>query len=193
MPYPFGDKSAPVFKAMEGSLLEAFEKKFTALLGKFILCDNTAILRDRLHLLIKENSWQNICCEPNALRELLLDSAYPYKFSSDLMQIDVALTDCTNLVAKTGTIVLSANQAAGRSMSAYAPVHIVVATEQQLVFDLEESIDAVLNGGIDGLPSAITFASGPSRTGDIEKTLVVGVHGPREVYVFLLKTNPASV
>ena len=38
------------------------------------------------------------------------------------------------------------------------------------------------------LPSLITFATGPSRTADIEKTLVVGVHGPKEVYVFLIDT-----
>ena len=38
----------------------------------------------------------------------------------------------------------------------------------------------------DGIPSMLSLATGPSRTGDIEKTLVVGVHGPREVYVFLI-------
>jgi len=38
----------------------------------------------------------------------------------------------------------------------------------------------------DNLPSLITFATGPSRTADIEKTLVVGVHGPKEVYCFLV-------
>jgi hypothetical protein len=38
----------------------------------------------------------------------------------------------------------------------------------------------------DQMPSMISFATGPSRTADIEKTLVVGVHGPKEVYCFLL-------
>ncbi|HEY2648831.1 MAG TPA: LUD domain-containing protein [Puia sp.] len=36
------------------------------------------------------------------------------------------------------------------------------------------------------MPSFITLATGPSRTADIEKTLVVGVHGPKDVYVFLV-------
>ncbi|TAF92879.1 MAG: lactate utilization protein B/C, partial [Bacteroidetes bacterium] len=38
-------------------------------------------------------------------------------------------------------------------------------------------------------PSMVSFAAGPSRTADIEKTLVVGVHGPKQVYCFLVESN----
>jgi L-lactate dehydrogenase complex protein LldG len=41
------------------------------------------------------------------------------------------------------------------------------------------------------IPSLVTFATGPSRTADIEKTLVIGVHGPKEVYVFLVERQEA--
>ncbi len=74
----------------------------------------------------------------------------------------------------------------GRTTSVYAPVHICIAYAKQLVYDIKEAL-RVLKEKYDGhIPSSITFATGPSRTADIEKTLVVGVHGPKEVYLFLV-------
>jgi L-lactate dehydrogenase complex protein LldG len=68
----------------------------------------------------------------------------------------------------------------------YAPVHICIACTNQLVYDIKEGLQILKDKYAGNLPSLITLASGPSRTADIEKTLVVGVHGPREVYVFLV-------
>jgi L-lactate dehydrogenase complex protein LldG len=68
----------------------------------------------------------------------------------------------------------------------YAPVHICVAKASQLVFDVKDALKILQKKYGDQLPSMISFATGPSRTADIEKTLVVGVHGPKEVYCFLL-------
>jgi L-lactate dehydrogenase complex protein LldG len=56
-----------------------------------------------------------------------------------------------------------------------------------VVYDLKDALQAVKDKYGNNLPSLITFASGPSRTADIEKTLVVGVHGPKEVYLFLVE------
>jgi L-lactate dehydrogenase complex protein LldG len=51
---------------------------------------------------------------------------------------------------------------------------------------VKDALTAIKENYNDKLPSLITFATGPSRTADIEKTLVVGVHGPKEVYCFLV-------
>jgi L-lactate dehydrogenase complex protein LldG len=61
-----------------------------------------------------------------------------------------------------------------------------VAYTSQLVYDVKDAILQAREKFAGNLPSLITFATGPSRTADIEKTLVVGVHGPKEVYVFLV-------
>ena len=74
----------------------------------------------------------------------------------------------------------------GRTASAYAPVHICIAYVDQLVFETRDALKLLKETCGNKLPSFITFAAGPSRTADIEKTLVVGVHGPKEVYVFLI-------
>jgi L-lactate dehydrogenase complex protein LldG len=53
-------------------------------------------------------------------------------------------------------------------------------------YDIKDALVAIREKYA-SIPSLISFASGPSRTADIEKTLVTGVHGPKEVYCFLVE------
>ena len=105
-----------------------------------------------------------------------------------LADCDAAITSCEALIARTGSIVMSTGggNGSGRTVSVYAPVHICIAWSDQLVYDIRDSLVALKGKYQQQLPSLITLATGPSRTADIEKTLVVGVHGPREVYLFLV-------
>ncbi len=61
-----------------------------------------------------------------------------------------------------------------------------MATTDQLVFDLSDGLRMLSDKYGKNMPSMVNIATGPSRTADIEKTLVLGAHGPKEVYVFLL-------
>jgi L-lactate dehydrogenase complex protein LldG len=72
-------------------------------------------------------------------------------------------------------------------------VHIVVAYADQLVFDIRDAFILLRKKYGENLPSMISFQSGPSRTSDIEKKSVIGVHGPREVYVFLVDTEQQDI
>jgi L-lactate dehydrogenase complex protein LldG len=65
-------------------------------------------------------------------------------------------------------------------------VHIVLAYTSQLVLDLKDGFKLIKEKYATRLPSMITTVTGPSRTADIEKTLVLGAHGPKELFVFLL-------
>jgi L-lactate dehydrogenase complex protein LldG len=87
---------------------------------------------------------------------------------------------------------MSAAQQSGRTVSVYAPIHICIAYTNQLVYDLKDSLQLLKDRYVDNFPSLITYASGPSRTADIEKTLVTGVHGPKEVYLFLVDNASAK-
>jgi len=106
---------------------------------------------------------------------------------TDLAGCDVSITGCEYLVARTGSIVMSAAQESGRTTSVYAPIHICIAYNNQLLFDIKDALSFLKEKYKDNFPSFITFATGPSRTADIEKTLVTGVHGPKEVYCFLVE------
>jgi L-lactate dehydrogenase complex protein LldG len=81
---------------------------------------------------------------------------------------------------------MSAAQQSGRTVSVYTPIHICIAYISQLVYDIKDALQLLREKYAEDIPSLITFASGPSRTADIEKTLVTGVHGPKEVYLFLV-------
>jgi L-lactate dehydrogenase complex protein LldG len=76
--------------------------------------------------------------------------------------------------------------AAGRRLSIYPHQHIVIAYTSQLVLDLKDAFKIIKEKYGNQLPSMISTITGPSRTADIEKTLVLGAHGPKEFYVFLL-------
>lgn len=124
-------------------------------------------------------------CVEDGLRYLLKKNGFEAFSEKPLAEADVALTTCEVLVARTGTMVMSAAQPSGRTTSIYAPVHICIAEASQVVYELDEAIQLMKEKYGIHLPSLITFATGPSRTADIEKTLVVGVHGPKEVYCLL--------
>jgi L-lactate dehydrogenase complex protein LldG len=75
----------------------------------------------------------------------------------------------------------------GRQMNVFPPVHIVLAHVSQLVNYQEDALIAIHDKYGDSLPSSISTITGPSRTADIEKTLVLGAHGPKELVVFLCR------
>jgi L-lactate dehydrogenase complex protein LldG len=109
--------------------------------------------------------------------------------SSDLNTCDASVTGCEFLVARTGSILMSSAQQSGRTTSVYAPVHICIAYTDQLIYDIKEGLERMKKKYRDGFPSLVTLATGPSRTADIEKTLVVGIHGPKEVFCFLVERS----
>ncbi len=87
-------------------------------------------------------------------------------------------------VAETGTLALLAVPGQGRAVSLLPPIHVAVLDARDVVLELAALFDRVQERG--ALPSALTFITGPSRTGDIEQTLTVGVHGPGELHLIVI-------
>ena len=187
LPFPQSEGNQPVFPPLQQEPEVEFAEQFTKLQGKFIYCINQQELAFQLTSLIKKQDWQKVYC----VEEKLVAAATPQLsgrlVSTDLANCDVSITGCEYLVARTGSIVLSAAQASGRSVSVYAPIHICIAYTNQLVYDIKDALQSAKDKYGNSLPSLLSFATGPSRTADIEKTLVVGVHGPKEVYLFLVE------
>lgn len=97
----------------------------------------------------------------------------------------VAVTPCLALIAETGTAVVASRLSGGRRSGLVDPVHVIEARDDQLVPDLAAALELI---GPELLRSStVTLVTGPSRTADIEQTLIRGVHGPGEVHVVFVR------
>jgi L-lactate dehydrogenase complex protein LldG len=186
LPFPQSEVTASLFHPSQNDLEIQFAEEFTKLQGKFAFCSNKEQLPEQLKDLITQKNWTKIFCNEPSLKQLLAAGSLENFYTASLVDCDASITTCESLVARTGSIVLSAASPGGRTVSVYAPVHICIAFTGQLVYDIKNALQLVKEKYNQNLPSLISFATGPSRTADIEKTLVTGVHGPKEVYVFLV-------
>lgn len=185
LPFPHSEDTQSVYPPAADDNAIIFAEEFSKLQGNFAFCINEQDLQQQLLQLLKEKDWTKVYCKEDQFIPLLSAGAITH-FES-LVDCDVSVTGCEYLVARTGSIVLSAAQQSGRTASVYAPVHICIAYTSQMVYEVKDALLALKDKYGSNFPSFISFASGPSRTADIEKTLVTGVHGPREVYCFLVE------
>jgi L-lactate dehydrogenase complex protein LldG len=186
LPFPQSEGNSSVYLPSAQELEVEFAEQFTRLTGKFIFCLTWQELAAQLNAVVAHNNWKNIYNQEAELAKTLASNGFSPAYHDSVASCDAAITTCENLIARTGSIVMSAAGPSGRSVSVYAPVHICIARTNQLVYDVKDGIQLVKEKYGANFPSLVTFATGPSRTADIEKTLVVGVHGPKEVYVFLV-------
>jgi L-lactate dehydrogenase complex protein LldG len=187
MPFPESDRITDIYQPLQQDIVVEFAEQFTQLQGKFSFALDMNELAQQLHALVKEHSWTRIYCKDERFI-----SSLPDLLTDDLVNCDASVTGCEALVARTGSMVLSSMNS-GRLPSVYAPVHICIAFTSQLLYNINDALSFLRDKYKGALPSLITFATGPSRTADIEKTLVVGVHGPKEVYCFLVDDLPSRV
>jgi len=189
-PMPFTEKqsmsSRQVLQPKTEELTVLFAENFSAVQGQFIYCVDEAELVAKITDLQQHRNWPRIFCRETALIDLLQKHDFRGLEFSPQAGAPVAVTGCEKLIARTGSIMMSTRQTSGRTTSVYTPIHICVAFTSQLVYDIEEGLTFIQQGQ-KNMPSLITLATGPSRTADIEKTLVVGIHGPGEVYCFVVE------
>jgi len=184
---PNPNKIKSVFKKEEGSLIEIFEQKLTAVNGNFHFSPNRLSLQKELKAFFKEKQVNTIHTYENDIQNILLKSSIPYTSSPDDMpQVEISATGCEFLIARLGTILVSSQQTKSRKIICFPPTHVVIAPVSKLVYDLPDALEALEKKySTKNYPSVVSLITGPSRTADIEKTLILGAHGPKELFVFL--------
>jgi len=195
-PKPYDDKSiqGEVYVKHNEDLPIVFAEAFKKVSGEFVYCENLEEFVDHLAALTESKGWNNLHCWHPHLQEVFQEVDFRQcRIGKNLDKADAGITVCEALVARTGSILLSSALPSGRVLSIFPPVHICVAYTSQLVYDIDEALKLMQSRYSENLPSFISLATGPSRTADIEKTLVLGAHGPKEVYVFLIETPEDEV
>lgn len=186
-PFSSLDFESSVYQSFSDSLDVTFALEFTKVAGKFIYCENQAELTENLGSLIKENEWENVFCLDADLKKILYDTGITFSSEdSEFLQTKVGITKCEYLIARLGSVLISSKQTSGRRLNVFPEIHIVVAYTDQIVSDIKDALNSLKEKYNNDLPSLVSVITGPSRTADIEKTLVMGAHGPKDLYVFLV-------
>jgi L-lactate dehydrogenase complex protein LldG len=173
--------------------LRLFAKTAADLKAEFHLLNSLDEISVSLCALRDAERWTKIATHTGDLTEVAasalhlpvcrVDSGYAV---ADLENCSAGITQCDALVAQTGSVLLTSRSAGGRALSVLPPHHIVLARREQLLPDLPQAFEFLQAKYAAAWPSFISFITGPSRTGDIERILVLGAHGPRKLTIYCI-------
>ena len=96
----------------------------------------------------------------------------------------VGITDCFCAIGETGTLLLLSSPTTPKLHALLPETHICVLSKTRIVHTMEDAF-RLLRAEREELPRSTFFVSGPSRTADIEQTIVIGAHGPYRVHIIL--------
>ena len=191
---PFREWLPPVGPSIEEQIA-LFAERSESLRTEFCQCASLEAAAQHLAGLAQANGWQRLAFHagrlanavaaslPAGLGLLPIESGYdPHALET----CDAGLTECETLVAQTGSVCVTSRSSGGRALSVLPPHHLVIASRGQLVSDLAAAYEHLAAKYAGNYPSFISFISGPSRTGDIERILVLGAHGPKKLTVLLV-------
>ena len=132
---------------------------------------------------VHDGDLSRFACNALGLPVCRTDGGYQAR---ELEACDAGITECDALIAQTGSVLVTSRSAGGRALSVLPPHHVVIARREQLLADLPAAFEWLQKKYGADQPSMISLITGPSRTGDIERILVLGAHGPKKLTIFCL-------
>lgn len=186
------------------ALLERFTAELTRLNGQVFLVQDDAAACQQVLDLLKSHEAQAVLAWDfehipvaglrDALEQASITIHHPDIHAEartdilhELAAVPVGITGADAAAATTGTLIVSTTPGRGRIPSVLPPVHIAVITQDQILPRIEDWIAQQRAAGLAAVAdsASLVFISGPSRTADIEKNLVLGMHGPEQVQVII--------
>ena len=195
--------------AVHDSLIDRFKREFELVNGEMTVCPSIEAAFESVRQLVHASGFRKVAISTHDLcRQLRLLERLPVElpevqfvsetidsenvFERDhltkrLSEVQLSITGVEYLIADIGTLVVISNPEASRQISLLPTAHLVLATTNQIYPNMAELFLHIQEKYGDNLPgSALTLITGPSRTADIEKVLIKGVHGPMRLIAILL-------
>lgn len=179
------DLTSPIYHQLHESLSIEFKTNLELIGGEVILCASKEDVSQQVKLICERKSQTSVFCVDPTLHSALPADIKVNSEDSEFQAINIGITTCEFLVAHLGSVLISSAQISGRRLNVFPETHIVVANEAQLTGYLDEAMKKLAEKYKNNLPSLISNITGPSRTADIEKTLVMGMHGPKSLIVII--------
>lgn len=188
MTFPDVDLEKQIYTIENDDLELLFATELIKAGGKFNYCANTQELVDTLKLLMKDKNLDSFYAKSSKIINTLNHYGISVKDDEEsFISTKAGITGCEALVARTGSVMISSRQMSGRRLNFLPETHIIIARPSQIVFNIKSAFQLLSEKYSQKLPSMISNITGPSRTADIEKTLVNGAHGPKELIVIIIE------
>lgn len=179
------DFTSPIYHSLNELLNLEFKTNLELIGGEVIFCPSKTDISAQIQRICESKSQKNIFCVDPELSLLTPENIKVNSDETDFQELNIGLTGCEFLVAHLGSVLISSAQLSGRRLNVFPETHIVVAHESQLTGYLDQAMENLTEKYKNKLPSLISNITGPSRTADIEKTLVMGMHGPKSLIVII--------
>ncbi len=181
------DFSENVYSISNNNLTTEFKEKLEKVDGQVFICNNFNEFKLNIRKIFNNKQSDNVFCIDKNIQKIIEKADIPFiENEKDFLDLNIGVTGCEFLSARTGSVVVSSKSGSGRRLNIYPNIHFVIANKNQIVKDIDQAIEKIKEKYNNNLPSLITNITGPSRTADIEKTLILGAHGPKELIVFIL-------
>ena len=161
--------------------LKHFKETLEKVGGEVIIVLGEKEVLQQLRKWREERGWHKVGCADSRIAELIFAAGMNL---TSLEEAEVVFTPCEFLVTSTGSVLVSSYSGSGRKAHVSPRIHVVLAAASQLKPLMGEAMDT-LQKKYNEMPSWVGLITGPSRTADIEKTLVMGAHGPSEFIVLI--------
>ncbi len=194
-PYLDEDYSDKIYQQPDSEYDEVnFAEALARVGGQFVYSSSVDEFATNFTEFLKERDITCVHCYEHPLQKMLNDcGVFCFNAPDEFTDAQLGVTTCEFLIARLGSIMVSSRLGSGRKGFFWPPIHVVIAWRNQLVYDLKHAFTALKEKYRDSaLPSMVNVITGPSRTADIEKTLVMGAHGPEQLIVFFIDQPSVS-